>query len=170
MSSHPEEIHQSLQGHWVKGIFRYYDDREKPSWNDFLNEYRHLLGPKKTARKLPPITAMQLSDRATWRGGTHGLDGWRYKELRLLPQGVWEMLASFLNALEQHDEPTWPPALCWGSIPLLPKEGPPSPLNLRPLTILSVLYRIWAGIRASQLGQWQETWIHHSHTWRKSWP
>ena len=88
MSSHPEEIHQSLQGHWVKGIFRYYDDREKPSWNDFLNEYRHLLGPKKTARKLPPITAMQLSDRAKWRGGTHGLDGWRYKELRLLPQGI----------------------------------------------------------------------------------
>ncbi len=72
------------------------------------------------------------------------------------------MQAAFFNALEQHDNPTWPPALCWGSIPLLLKEGPPSPLNLRPLTILGVTYRIWAGIRASQLRQWQETWIHPS--------
>ena len=44
----------------------------------------------------------------------------------------------------------------------MPKEGPPGPLNLRPLTILSVIYRIWAGIRASQLRDWQETWIHRS--------
>ena len=74
----------------------------------------------------------------------------------------WDMLASFLNALESHEHPIWPPALCWGSIPLLPKEGPPGPLNLRPLIILTVIYRIWAGIRAAQLREWQETWIHKS--------
>ena len=72
------------------------------------------------------------------------------------------MLATFFNALEDHPDPSWPLALNWGSIPLLPKEGPPGPLNLRPLTILSVIYRIWAGIRASQLRDWQETWIHKS--------
>ena len=111
---------------------------------------------------LSPITAADLSDRARWRGGTHGLDGWRYRELRLLPYSIWELLATFLNALEADPDPTWPRALSWGSIPLLPKEGPPGPLNLRPLTILSVIYRIWAGIRASQLRGWQETWIHRS--------
>ena len=79
-----------------------------------------------------------------------------------MPEGIWELLAAFFNALEGHENPIWPPALTWGSIPLLPKDGPPSPLNLRPLTILSVIYRIWAGIRASQLRQWQESWIHPS--------
>ncbi len=106
MSSHPEEIHQTLHDHWVKGIFRFYEDREKHSWGYFNNEYRHLMGPQKEAHQLPPITASQLSDRAKWRGGTHGLDGWRYMELRLLPQGIWEMLAAFFNALEKHDNPT----------------------------------------------------------------
>ena len=33
--------------------------------------------------KVPPTTGTQLSDRARWRGGTHGLDSWRYTELRL---------------------------------------------------------------------------------------
>ena len=94
---------------------------------------------------------MQLRDRAKWRGGTHGLDGWRYKELRLLPLGLGELLASFFNAIEGHEDPVWPEALCWWSIPLLPKEGPPGPFDLRPLNMLSVIYRIWAGIRAAQL-------------------
>ena len=112
MSSHPKEIHETIQNHWVKGIFRYYDDRPKPLWSDFLKEYEHLLGPKKAPHRLPPITAVQLRDRAKWRGGTHGLDGWRYKELRLLPLGVWELLASFFNAIEGHEDPVWPGALC----------------------------------------------------------
>ena len=55
-----------------------------------------------------------------------------------------------------------PPALNWGSIPLLPKEGPPGLLNLRPRIVLSVNYRIWAGVRAAQLREWQEPWIHNS--------
>ena len=114
LCSQPSEIHETLHKHWAKGIVRYYEDREKPSWDNFFNEYQHLLGPKKAAAKLPPITATQLSDRARWRGGTHGLDGWRYKELRLLPEGIWELLAAFFNALEGHENPIWPPALTWG--------------------------------------------------------
>ena len=47
MSSHPQEIHETIQNHWVKGIFRYYDDKPKPLWSDFLKEYEHLLGPKR---------------------------------------------------------------------------------------------------------------------------
>ncbi len=170
MSSHPEEIHQSLQDHWVKGIFRYYDSREKPSSGNFHNGYRHLLGPKKTVHQLPPITATQLSDKRKWRGGTHGLDGWRYRELRLLPHSIWELLATIFNALEDHPDPIWPTALNWGSIPLLPKEGPPGPLNLRPLTILSVIYRILGrhqGLTPQRLARNLDSQI---LTWRPSRP
>ena len=28
--------------------------------------------------------------------------------------------------------------------------------------MLSVIYRIWAGVRAAQLRDWQETWVHKS--------
>ena len=90
MISHPEEIHAQLEHHWVKSIFQHYRDKEKPSWEDFADEYQEILGPKQEEYKLPPITAKQLSDKAKWRGGTHGLDGWRYRELRLLPIAIWE--------------------------------------------------------------------------------
>ena len=85
MISHPEEIHSQLEHHWVAGIFQHYKNREKPTWDDFAQEYQEILGPKQEEFKLPPITAKQLADKAKWRGGTHGLDGWRYRELRLLP-------------------------------------------------------------------------------------
>lgn len=36
-----------------------------------------------------------------------------------------------------------------------------NPLQLRPITVLSSLYRIWAKIRAQEIAShWQETWIH----------
>jgi hypothetical protein len=38
----------------------------------------------KSVHTLPAITATQLIDGAKWRGGSHGLDGWRCRELRLL--------------------------------------------------------------------------------------
>ena len=33
-------------------------------------------------------------------------------------------------------------------------------MKLRPLTVLSQLYRIWAGVRMEDALQWQERWVH----------
>ena len=40
----------------------------------------------------------------------------------------------------------WPGALTHGYTALVPKEGPPGALNTRPLTSLSIVYRLWAGV------------------------
>ena len=40
----------------------------------------------------------------------------------------------------------------------IPKRAPPRPLNTRPLTILSMIYRLWAGIRLEEAIRWQEAW------------
>ena len=44
---------------------------------------------------------------------------------------------------------------------LVPKgEGEGDPMKLQPLTVLSQIYRIWAGLRMEDALQWQEQWIH----------
>ena len=37
---------------------------------------------------------------------------------------------------------------------LLPKGGSPDPLDQRPITLLPILYRIWASLRATQMRAW----------------
>ena len=64
---------------------------------NIVEEYLDVLGPQLKEYKLPPITAGQLADKARWRGGTHGLDGWRFKELRLLPPSIWELPYPFFQ-------------------------------------------------------------------------
>ena len=54
----------------------------------------------------------------------------------------------------------WPTRLAEGYTALIPKEGPPGPLNTRPLTVLSMVYRLWAGVRLADAIAWQESWAH----------
>ena len=53
-----------------------------------------------------------------------------------------------------------PACLAEGYTALVPKEGPPVPLNTRPLTVLSMVYRLWAGVRLVDPIAWQEAWAH----------
>ena len=56
-----------------------------------------------------------------------------------------------------------PPALGFGRVPLLPKAGDSAaqggPTTQRPVTILSLYYRVYPSIRYKQLLPWQELWI-----------
>ena len=54
----------------------------------------------------------------------------------------------------------WPTRLAEGYTALIPKEGPPGPLNTRPLTVLSMVYRLLAGVRLADAIAWQESWAH----------
>ena len=41
------------------------------------------------------------------------------------------------------------------------------PTNMRPLSVLSAVYRLWAGIRLQAVMNWQEQWIHpHAYGFR----
>ena len=41
---------------------------------------------------------------------------------------------------------------------LVPKGEGRKPLQQRPLTVFSVIYRLWAGIRYQHLAAWQDSW------------
>ena len=67
-----------------------------------------------------------------------GLDGWTVTDMRNMPWLLLQMLAQLLNWIE-----LWgirPAKLVEGYIPLIPKGEGIEPLQLRPLSVLLVLY------------------------------
>ena len=47
----------------------------------------------------------------------------------------------------------------WGGVHLAKGEGAEA-LKLRPLSVLSTVYRLWAGLCLGDAMLWQESWIH----------
>ena len=72
-------------------------------------------------------------------------------------------LADFLNLIESlasRGEKAWPDAVLRGLLPLIPKEeGATEPIEQRPLTLLAVVYRLWAVLRLRDIGDWRRAWL-----------
>ena len=54
----------------------------------------------------------------------------------------------------------WPDGLLDAYIAMIPKtDGDATPLGQRPLSVLPVVYRIWASARMGQLDGWFKSWV-----------
>ena len=50
--------------------------------------------------------------------------------------------------------------MAWANIAMIPKtDGDSTPLGQRPLSVLPVVYRVWASARMSQLEDWFMSWV-----------
>ena len=81
-----------------------------------------------------------------------GPDGWQAAWIRDLPQEALIRLASLYGACERKG--VWPePLLHWRLVFLSkPKKNRwPTPLEMRPICIGSILYRIWSRVRLTHL-------------------
>ena len=87
-----------------------------------------------------------------------GLDAWTVAELKKLPFWWWERLADMLDLIEQGA--TWPEPLLTGYLSFIDKGAGAAALDQRPLTILSLVYRLWASIRLEEINPWVRTWMH----------
>eukprot|EP01063_Lacrimia_lanifica_P026615 TRINITY_DN3613_c0_g2_i4.p1 TRINITY_DN3613_c0_g2~~TRINITY_DN3613_c0_g2_i4.p1 ORF type:complete len:1020 (+),score=-39.04 TRINITY_DN3613_c0_g2_i4:207-3266(+) len=85
-------------------------------------------------------------------------DAITWGELKSLPMPMLDALATIFNKVEQCGK--WPQAVTDAQVSWIPKEGPASPLNNRPITVTSCIYRLWGGVRLIQILKWQETWAH----------
>ena len=87
-----------------------------------------------------------------------GLDGWSLADSRSLPDKLLGRPADLLREVERLGKS--PARLAEGYTALIPKEGPPGPLNTRPLTVLSMVHRLWAGVRLVDAIAWHEFRAH----------
>ena len=113
-------------------INRKYAEAAEPDPAEFFRRYG------RQVRYVPmisgPLTGRRLQ-RALMRmhPSALGLDGWSLEDLRALPDQLLEWLADLLREVERQGR--WPVRLAEGYMALIPKEGPPGPLNTRPLTV-----------------------------------
>ena len=108
---------------------------------------------------MPRLTGQVLVDVVQRKGATAGsLDGWGWRELKVLPVSWYDGLARILSKVE--DTGVWPDGLLEAYIAMIPKtDGDATPLGQRPLSVLPVVYRIWASARMGQLEGWCQSWV-----------
>ena len=85
------------------------------------------------------------------------MDAWAPKDFKNLPDEILEYLCLSYDMVEQGG--VWPEALTYASVSLIPKNEVCEPLNLRPISVLPIAYRIWAAVRCKHCAKWQEAWI-----------
>ena len=100
-----------------------------------------------------------LADVVQRNGATAGsLDGWCWRELKVLPVSWYDELARILTKVEDYG--VWPDGLLDACIAMIPKtDGDATPLGQRPLSVFPVVYRIWASARMVQLEDWFKSWV-----------
>ena len=118
--------------------------------------------PQEPHLDLPRITGHDLQELARAKKSTAGgLDGWPWNELKALPLPWFSGLAILLELFETTG--VWPQGLLDASIAMIPEvDGDSTPLGPRPLSVLPVVYRLWASLRLGHLREWVEGWLHAS--------
>ena len=118
-------------------------DREVDGWLPLLPEVH-----------LPRLTGQMLADVVQRKGATAGsLDGWWWRELKVLPVSWYDEVARILTKVE--DLGIWPDGLLDAYIAMIPiTDGDFTPLGQRPLGVLPIVYRVWASARMVQPEDW----------------
>ena len=120
---------------------------------------------KTSPMALSPLTGPELVQTlASSKNSSPSLDGWSPQSLIALSKWfpcLYDGLADILNWIEEHS--IWPTPLCKAYTALIPKDGmsdSPKPVDFRPISVLSAIYRLWAKARFNLSLEWQEQWCH----------
>ena len=155
----PARIEEEFRKVWF--IYFY---RSGTSLDEFNEEVEGWL-PLLPEFELPRLTGQMLADVVLREGATAGsLDGWGWRELKVLPVAWYDQLARILTKVEEIG--VWPDGLLDAYIAMIPKsDGDAPPLGQKPLSVLPVVYRIWASARMVQLEGWFKSWVPRLPCW-----
>lgn len=128
------------------------------SWDDFVGHFgKHI--PDTIELHLPKLTVAMFRETLNRMKSNSacGPDGWRVGELKQLPDELIARLVELLDIVEETG--IWPNALTHGLVTLVTKGEGSRPEDLRPISVMSVVYRAWASTRLRDVISWQEKWI-----------
>eukprot|EP00660_Eupelagonema_oceanica_P006904 gene6905-biopygen7513 len=151
------EMDDMIREAWGPILFKYAAPGSEPDWGAFRDEYARYI--ERHPMQLDTLTAADLRrtlNRMSPQQAS-GMDGWRVAELKALPDPILARLAATLTLVEETG--TWPAALENALVSLIPKGAGGGPLELRPISVASVVYRLWAATRCRDVMRWQEAWL-----------
>ena len=108
---------------------------------------------------LPRLTGQILAGVVRRKGANAGgLDGWGWRELKVLRVSWFDELARILSKVDEVG--VWLDGLQDAYIALIPKaDGDATPLGQRPLSVLPVVYRFGASARVGPLEDRFRSWV-----------
>ena len=160
-SANSQSRMEAIRDAWSK-IFWAHKNGE-PNLRQFMDKFGPSL--KRATVELPPLQPDDLIQQVLKnKTSTPGLDKWTYQELQTLARwcpSMFHYLTELLQGIE--NGLSWPDPLKIGMVSFIPKEVDgdyPTPLQHRPITVLSTIYRLWSSVRHSQLADiWLPQWI-----------
>ena len=152
----PARIDEEFRKAWLPYFCR--SGQRETSLDEFNGECVGWL-PHLDEFSLPTLTGDVLFEVVKRKSSTAGsLDGWGWRELKVLPVAWFDGLAKILTRVEETG--VWPDGLLDAYIAMIPKvDGDATPLGQRPLSVLPVVYRVWASARMLQLEPWFRSWV-----------
>ena len=167
LTGNVKEMDKLVRDAWMPIFAKHNEDKPPPSVDKFMQAYGRYI--KRSPQECKPITLKELKRvlNKLSASSAGGLDGWTSADLKKLPGRILEQLLLMFDVVE--DTGRWPAALCWASVSLIPKGEGGHPLELRPITITPLVYRLWAAVRMKHSHDWQERWVHQGqHGSRKN--
>ena len=160
-TANKDDMFNLIRDAWDK-VFNKYSRGEPDSNLFFQNFGSHM---KSHPQHLDPLTGNRLIQTLKEvKPSSTGLDGWSLAELVALSKWypvMFSHLASLLNLIEEIGE--WPTSFVTGYTTMLPKpDGPavPGPMDMRPISVLPHIYRLYSKTRFKDSISWQAHWIH----------
>lgn len=144
-----DEIHTRLQALWTPRWMKHVDTPNSV-W-DQVCEYASAVLPRKPL-SLPPVTLeVWRQALSTFKStAATGPCGWTREDLLHLTDPQLTEILDFFSAIEQGQ--SWPAQWTCGLIHCLQKRSDSSSVDgYRPITVISLFYRVYAGIRAGQI-------------------
>ena len=151
-----DEIDELVRKAWEPIVAKH--KGKEPDWAVFFERYKKYI--KKHPMKLEELTGKRLK-KATkkWKArNSAGADSVLVEEIRNQPDWLWDDLAQLFTIVEDTGE--WPEVILSALGSLIPKApGKTKALELSPVTLMSLLYRLWGAARIEELMAWQLEWI-----------
>ena len=151
------EMDGILRKKWGTIFCKHSGDRPAPKVSPFMKKYKQFI--QNFPMKVNSITVEEIRGklRKCKDSGATGLDAWSPKDFKKLPDAILSYLCVFYDMVERLGK--WPFDLTHAAVTLIPKNEGFDPLNLRPISVLPIAYRVWAAVRCSHCTSWQEKWI-----------
>ena len=142
-----EAFHNLWSPRWNK-----HQSTTEEKWKPFAEFVRREIPQPSSPLVLPEITVDEWikTAKAKKSSTATGPDGISKSDLVHMPLDLVKQLVRIFNAIE-HGQP-WPKCLLTGLISATEKtENAKGPGDYRPITVLSLAYRVWATIRSRQI-------------------
>ena len=141
-TANAEQVHALIEQAWIP-IFKMHELGTQPTWSQFEAAFGEHI-PATCECAVDELNGEKLKNacKKMKSASAPGADWWRVAELQALPLQLFEKMAQVLNLVEETG--TWPTPLTCGLISLIQKGEGSAPQKLRPIGLMTSVYRLWA--------------------------